>query len=150
MLLRRIYILLLFGGVFYKFLLSLGDRDLKSVLHPVSLFGTKSPNHISDVKGGDTGTKVCSLWVTLALYLRKHAVFLSPFVFFIPFVNFKTIIMADLTKNKPELCVSIKGTTIVLKRIMLPAPQSFKSPDTSLRTSTEVLSFFISPLTFKY
>lgn len=86
----------------------------------------------------------------LALYLRKHAVFLSPFVFFIPFVNFKTIIMADLTKNKPELCVSIKGTTIVLKRIMLPAPQSFKSPDTSLRTSTEVLSFFISPLTFKY
>lgn len=41
---------------------------------------------------------------SLAFYFRKHTVLLSPFVFFIPFVNFKTtIIMADLTNNKPEI-----------------------------------------------
>ena len=54
-LLRRMCIQLLLCSVFYKFLLGLFGRNLNSVLHPASLPGTKSVNHISDVGVGESG-----------------------------------------------------------------------------------------------
>lgn len=85
----------------------------------------------------------------LVFYLRRHAIFLTICVFH-SICALQNNNHGWCNQNKPELCVSIKGMTIVLKWnfIMLPALQSFKSPDTSFRTSTEVISF-ISPLTLK-